>query len=180
MTLSDWINITLCILSFILALISVITVVITLRQNHKMIENSTRPYIVIYARITNFQTPTYNLIIKNMGQSGAEITKLKCNVDLLEFSYSSKMTPFGHIEGTFLAPGQSIISNIDGIKLSEKNIDKLIFNISYDSELKSYEEQYKVNCVADREDNILGRACTEDKELKIISYTLQDLVEKLL
>ena len=43
MEISDWINVILCILSFILAAISVITVVITLKQNSKMIENSTRP-----------------------------------------------------------------------------------------------------------------------------------------
>ena len=38
MTIGDWINVVLCILSFVLAAISVVTVVITLRQNKKMIE----------------------------------------------------------------------------------------------------------------------------------------------
>ena len=53
------INIMLCILSFILAAISVITVVITLRQNNRMIDNSTRPYVVVYSAVTNFQTPDF-------------------------------------------------------------------------------------------------------------------------
>ena len=52
MEVSDWINVILCILSFILAVISVITVIITLKQNSKMIKNSTRPYVVVYKNIT--------------------------------------------------------------------------------------------------------------------------------
>lgn len=35
MTVGDWINVILCVLSFVLAAISVVTVVITLRQNKK-------------------------------------------------------------------------------------------------------------------------------------------------
>ena len=42
------VNIILCVLSFILAAISVVTVIISLRQTSKMIEESTRPYISIY------------------------------------------------------------------------------------------------------------------------------------
>ena len=57
MQITDWINVILCILSFALAIISVITVIITLRQNNKMIENTRRPYIVIYGRVTDFQNP---------------------------------------------------------------------------------------------------------------------------
>ena len=40
MSIGDWINTILCILSFLLAAISVVTVVITLKQNSKMIEES--------------------------------------------------------------------------------------------------------------------------------------------
>jgi hypothetical protein len=179
MEISDWINVALCILSFILAVISVVTVIITLKQNSKMIENSTRPYITVYGRVTNFQNPAYYLVVKNMGQTGAEINKFNCNIDLLKFSYSNNIRPLGHMEGTFLAPGQSIITNIDSVKMSEENIDNIIFDITYTSGTKKYQEQYKVHYEADR-DNIQARASTKDKELKIISYTLQDLVEKLL
>ena len=47
MDVSTIVNIILCVLSFILAAISVVTVVITLRQNNKMIEESTRPFIYL-------------------------------------------------------------------------------------------------------------------------------------
>ena len=53
MDISTVVNIVLCILSFILALISIVTVVITLRQNHTMIENATRPYICVYGESIN-------------------------------------------------------------------------------------------------------------------------------
>lgn len=179
MQITDWINVILCILSFALAVISVITVIITLRQNNKMIENTTRPYIVIYGKVTNFQNPAYYLIIKNMGQSGAEITNFKCSIDLLKYSYSSERRPFEHINGTFLAPGQSIITNVKSIEMSKDNIQNIIFDIDYTSGTNSYSEEYKINYEADK-DNVQGRASTNGKELKIISYTLQDLVEKLL
>lgn len=179
MNISDIINITLCVLSFILAVISVITVIITLRQNSKMIENSTRPYIVVYGKVTNFQDPCYYLVVKNMRQTGAEITKFHCNINLLKYSYSSDRTPLGHMEGTFLAPGQTMIINIDHRKMSKENINEIIFDIKYNSGVKEYSEKCKINYEAYK-DNIQTRASTKDKELKIISYTLQDLVEKLL
>ena len=59
MEASDWINMSLSILSFILAAISVITVVLTLRQNNKMIEESSRPYISVYGDETNFSSPQF-------------------------------------------------------------------------------------------------------------------------
>ena len=90
MDVSIIINIVLSILSFVLAVISVITVVITLKQNNKMIENSTRPYIVIYGRYTNFQDPTYYLVVKNMGQTGASISGFSCDIDLAQYAYSTR------------------------------------------------------------------------------------------
>ncbi len=67
MEISDWINVMLCILSFILAVISVITVIITIKQNSKMIKNSARPYIVIYSNSTYFQDVKSRLNIKGIG-----------------------------------------------------------------------------------------------------------------
>ena len=82
MSISDIINIILCILSFVLAAISVITVVITLKQNSKMIENSTRPYITIYGKKTECGILKYFLVIKNFGSSGAVITDFHSEIKL--------------------------------------------------------------------------------------------------
>ena len=79
MDLSTTVNITLAVLSFLLAAISIVTVVITLRQNNKMIENSTRPYICIYFDYTQFGEPTGYFVVKNFGASAAYIDSLTYN-----------------------------------------------------------------------------------------------------
>lgn len=179
MMISDWINVVLCILSFLLAVISVITVIITLKQNHKMIENSTRPYIVVYSNITYFQDAKFYIILKNYGQSGATIEKFNCNIDLFKYYHSDERKPFEHINGTFIAPQQSFMVCVDPVKIYKDKIEKIVFEINYSNGLKKYEEKYEINFLA-YTDTYLSRASTKDKELKIISYTLQDLVEKML
>lgn len=58
------INTILAILSFFLAFTSIIFVVMTIKQNNKMIEESTRPYIGIYGDGTYIKNPNFYLIIK--------------------------------------------------------------------------------------------------------------------
>lgn len=179
MDISDWINVILCILSFILAVISVITVIITLKQNSKMIKNSTRPYIVAYKNITYFQDTNYYIILKNFGQTGAVIENFKCNIDLQNYSYLGKDRIFEHIEGTFIAPQQSVMGCVDTVKLFKDKIDIIEITITYSDAINKYNETYMINFLADT-DTAKSRASTDGKELKIISYTLQDFVEKLL
>lgn len=179
MSVSDIINIVLCILSFLLAAISVVTVVVTLRQNSKMIESSTRPYVVVYGQVANFQNPSFYLVIKNFGQSAASIQNLKCNVNLTDYAYGVDHTPFGCIEGAFIAPQQKILCNLDPLKMSANKLKTLNFEIEYNSGSKVYLEKFSINYEAFTK-NVQTRASTKDKELKIISYTLQDLVEKVM
>jgi hypothetical protein len=178
MNISDWINVVLCILSFILAVVSVVTVVITLRQNHKMIKNSTRPYVVAMAKVTNFQEPTFYLVIKNFGNSGAIIENFECNIDLNKVSYREDLSPFKNIAGSFIAPGQSYTCCLYSKKFKKNNIREFSVKLKYRDEMDSYEEVYPINYKAYIE-NVNVRAATEGKELRTISYTLQDLVEKL-
>ena len=177
MSLTDKINITLCILSFILAAISVVTVVCTLKQNNKMIRNSTRPYVVAMAQVTNFQNPAFYLVIKNYGNTGAIIKSLKSSIDLSQYSYAEGIKPFDNIANTFIAPGQTIICNLDCIKMSRQNLKCFDISVEYKDEIETFSEVYPINYEAYTK-NIQTRASTKDKELKIISYTLQDLVEK--
>ena len=177
MTVSDWINLSLSILSFILAVISVVTVVITLRQNHKMIEESNRPYITVYGDKTNFSSPQFYLVIKNFGKTGAFIESLECDIDLGKYSYQTGITPFQNIVGTLIAPNQNFICNIDYMQLSEDNIDVINFAIKYTANGKSYCEKYPVNYSAVKK-NITIKSATKDKELRTISYALQEMVQK--
>lgn len=179
MDISIIVNIILCVLSFILAVISVVTVVITLRQNSKMIENSTRPYVVIYPATTNFQSPNYYLCVKNFGQSGATVTSFSCDYDLKNCSYDENHVPFSHLEGTFLAPGQSYVASVDPKKIFHDVPHCLNFSISYIANRKKYSDSFSVNIEADS-DLVHIRANTDGKELRTISYALQDITEKLL
>lgn len=173
------VNIILCILSFILAAVSVITVVITLKQNSKMIENSTRPYIVVYLGMTNFQNPNYYLCIKNFGQSSAIITSFSCDCDLAEYSRIHSKIPFKHICPSSIAPGQLFKSTLDSKKLFNGTKKTMTFSIEYTFARNTYKDIYTINLEADS-DMVHTRANTDGKELKIISYALQDISENLL
>lgn len=177
MSVSDWINLSLAILSFILAAISVVTVVITLRQNHKMIEESNRPYISIYGDETNFSSPQFYIVLKNFGKTGAIIKSLECDIDLSKYSYQTGIVPFQHIIGTLLAPNQNFICNIDNKKLGEDDIEIINFSITYSANGKTYKENYPVNYKALKK-NITTKSENSTNELKVISYTLQEMVQK--
>ena len=177
MDVSVTVNIFLCVLSFILAAISVVTVVITLRQNNRMIENSTRPYIVIYSAKTNIVSPTYYLCVKNFGQSGATIHSFSCDQDLSKISFAAHIVPFKHLVGTFFAPGQTIFCSIDYAKV--KGSAPLTFSLTYSAGGKCYEEQFTINFDA-YSDLLLLRPGDETEPLKAISAAMQEITEKFL
>lgn len=183
MDISVIINIVLCILSFLLAAISIIFVIITIRQNNRlmdqnnrMIENSTRPYIIMYGLNLNFGTPLYHLVLKNFGQSGAIIHNLYCNYDLLKFSKRSdtNIAPFSSMKNTFLAPGQSISSAIDW-KKAVKETSLLNFTIEYSCNGKSYKEVCPVN-LNSSDGNTISKCDKENDNIHNISYAIQEYV----
>ena len=139
MDLSTKVNIVLCILSFVLAVISVVTVVITLRQNSKMIEGSTRPYIVIYNDLVNGAgTPLQFLIIRNFGQTAAIIDSLEITpkIDVL---YSNEL--FEHMDNQVIAPGQSYST---AFRLVDSSTT-LHAHIVYSSGKKSYTDVFDIS-----------------------------------
>lgn len=139
MDLPTKVNIALCILSFILAAVSVITVVITLRQNSKMIENSTRPYVVIYNDLVNGAgTPIQFLIIKNFGQTAATINSLEITPKV-NVRYSDEL--FSHMNGQIIAPGQSYST---AFKLEDSSI-ALTATISYSVGAKTYTDIFSIS-----------------------------------
>ena len=177
MTISDKINLISVIFSFILSSIAIVISIKTLKQNSKMIEESTRPAIMVVCKLTNSYSPKIYLIVKNYGKSPGKITKFKCDIDLSKYDYNNS-DPFKYLVGTTFAPGQSILTNIKHIELLE-NHDQINFEFEYSSLGKTYTETCRINLLAFK-NLIQTRFATEGKELKIISYTLQDLVEKFL
>lgn len=178
MQISDRVNIILSILSFLLTAISIITVVITLRQNHEMIENATRPYLTVYGAVTNFQEPQYYLVLRNFGQSNALITEFTSSIDLSICSDCSGVIPFEHIVGFTLAPNQAIQVPIDYNALISIS-QGITITMQYTSGQKKYSEISVINPPA-HADYPISRASTSGNEMKIISFTLQDIATRML
>lgn len=112
MDLSTKVNIVLSVLSFILAVISIVTVVITLRQNNKMIENSSRPYVCIYFDYIQCGEPTGYFVVKNFGASSAFIDSLTYN-DVIQNhpkSLADISTIFDGLSGNSIAPSQKFFA----------------------------------------------------------------------
>lgn len=70
-----------------------------------------------------------------------------------------------------------MLACVNTVKLFNDRIDIIEITITYSDEINQYNEIYKINFLADTDTTRL-RASTNGKELKIISYTLQDFVEK--
>lgn len=63
------------------------------------------------------------------------------------------------------------------MQLGADNVDVINFTIKYTANGKVYCEKYPVNYSALKK-NITTKVSTKDKELKAISYALQEMVQK--
>lgn len=182
LSIDNIISIAGIIVSLLTSIVAITISVKTLKQNSTMILESTRPYVVMYSETTNFQSPHFYLILKNFGQSGAVITNIECDTDLSAFSYNENRVPFSNFEDVFIAPGQSFSTNLDTRKIY-KDKDSypapVKFKIFYRNESKTFSDTFTIHFDANST-LITARASTKGDELKIISYTLQNLVEKKL
>lgn len=168
------VNIVLSILSFILALISIITVVITLRQNHTMIENATRPYLCIYGQSINPGSPEFYLVIKNFGASPATVTKFEYDPDLSNcYGFSPCRDFLSDIARCTFAPGQSRICRLDYSSVPES----ITFKLEYHSGKQTYSDTFTTD-IKSGADMLTTKLSTADKELRTISYVLQEILQK--
>ncbi len=138
LTITDRIELFAALVTLFVGLVSIIISVRTLRQNRKMIEGETRPYLQVYGATTNFGTkPRFYIVLKNFGKSGAVIEQFNCGPAASQQYCNVPL--FQHIAGAMIAPGQSFAAPID----VEHECD-IKFNISirYKSGAKSYNEQY--------------------------------------
>lgn len=139
------VNIILSVLSFALAATSVITVVITLKQNNKMLESSSRPYVVAYLVYQEAPSHIY-LCIKNFGKTSALVKSLKFEP---KFSLYKK-TSNELMNNTMLAPNQQLhflVSDEDKEKIIRENGFDFSVDIQYQDCCtdKVYAETYKIN-----------------------------------
>lgn len=177
MDIATIVNIILCVLSFILAAISVVTVVITLRQNNKIIEESTRPVISVYTDEINMGNPFFYLIVKNFGKSPAYITKFEYDFDFKGcYKIRNDKDYLKGLNNAVLAPGQSRICTLDYAKIDKE----VTFTLEYHSGAKKvYSDKFTIDLKA-RVSLPYGKVATEGKELRTISYALQEMLQKSL
>lgn len=174
LTISDIIQIIGIILSLLTGIVAICISIATLKQNSKMIEESTRPYIDIYSAGVYVGSSTYYIVLKNFGQSSAFINSFDCEIDLSKCINSQHPTkPFQGIEKSNIVPGQSFHALIDFKKTTEQT-DVLIFHISYSSGTHSYNQDIHLKLTANI-GNLVNHTTTEGKELATISETLQDM-----
>lgn len=176
MSLSDTLELFGILASTITSIIAIVISVLTLRQNAKMIEDSSRPCIGIYGLSTYICERNYYIILKNYGSSPARIESLTYDFDIVLLSKHKNCEPFSHIDGASIAPGQSYRCAIDFDKVTKYNLTCINFHICYSSGIRKYEDDIFLKIDAN-----LGNleAHTKSKEektpLAVISETLQDM-----
>lgn len=176
MGVTDWIQLIGILVSLAIGAVSIVIAVKTLKQNSRMIEESTRPYITVYFETINAGSAKGFFIVKNFGQTGAYITDFRCDDDFLKIEQRSESIEkeFTLLNGTFLAPIQAKRL----IFWPKGSPDRpATFYISYKSEDKIYKETVTLN-IANECKIPIYRTSTKDAELQTISYAMQEMVER--
>ena len=174
MLISDIIQIISIICTSLLSIIAIIISVLTLIQNNKMIEESSRPYIAISKHVVAINSPKEYLILKNYGSVGAEIIDIKYSIPIenLLKRNPDKREPFSYLIGTFIAPNQTFSPIISTKELQEENIS---FTITYKSGTKTYSTISNIRVQQDH-GILYSKNSTDGKELDTISRTLQEMI----
>jgi len=144
LTISDIIQLLSALIALFLGLVSIKISIKAMSQNSKMIEEATRPILIIYSEyIDDF---TFNLVVKNIGKSCGTIKKFICDFELLT-------------SGSYAFNGGDYISDFITITLPpngsckcplcyEKINRPVKFDITYESSTKSYKDQVYINLKA--------------------------------
>lgn len=170
-------NTLLSVSSFVLALISVVTVVVTIKQNTRMLESSSRPYISIYFDYVNMGEPIGYFVIKNFGNSSAKINSISYNeVVKNQPKTLCKVTDIlDGLIGNNIAPGQKFLLPV---RLFETPDGTCEFDIEYSSSTKSYSEKFEI--ITNQFGKLSKSRIKNDISDKLISYPLQEIAERLM
>lgn len=174
-------NILFCLLSLAIVAISVWVAISTLKQNSKMIEGSTRPYIGITGEHVNNSATEYKLVLKNYGSTEAFIRKIEFVGVSLRGSLPTKTDrePFEHLVGSSVLPNQSFVCILNGAVIDDlpHNIEA---RIEYESSTgKTYESAFNIPLGAYC-DIPSGRVYNPTEPCKTIAFTLQTIADKML
>lgn len=142
-TVSDWIQIIIAIITLFSVISSIVIAVKTLKQNNKMIKDNSRAHIIFYIDY-HPQTDKYYLIIKNFGNSIEKLKFIKItpNLDWNKTNVNSNINPLTDSTNVLLAPGQKISSWFDFDNYPDKIFD---IKLSYETMNETYVENYKID-----------------------------------
>ena len=143
MTTSDWIQIIIATITLFSVISSIVIAVKTIKQNSKMIKDSSRAYIIFYIDY-HPQTDKYYLIIKNFGNSIGKLKFIKItpNLDWNKTNANPNINPLTDSTNVLLAPKQKISSWFDFVKYPDKVFD---IELSYETMNEIYVENYKID-----------------------------------
>lgn len=168
-------DIALSILSFVLTVISVGIALSTLKQNNRMIEETTRPNLSLIILNDN----GVEFIIKNTGQSDAIIETITHNMN---FDFCSKhgYYPFKKCEGSVIAPGQYLGYIVEYDGFCDNNEDEVTVAIKYKSAIgKKYTLNQSYSIIALR-NQTYGETDVDENNASIIEAKNIQKIYKLL
>jgi len=177
MSISDIIQLCGIIVALAIGIVSIIISVTTVKQNSKMIEESTRPLISVYGESINPSSPMFYIVVKNFGSSPAVITKFDYDFDFMAaYPFNSNRDFLKDLINSSIAPNQSKICHLDYSKI---NIP-VTFTIEYKSSSKTYNDSMTVDLKAGSNMITSKSGSQSGTELKTIAYTLQEMLQKSL
>lgn len=176
--ISDWIALAGILASTIVSIVSVVIAVLTLRQNSKMIHDSTRPYITMYYTTVSGASCRGYFVVKNFGQTGAYITDFHYDNALK----NNRLQPetmnrqLDLIKGMYLAPQQK-----QAIMYYPETLPDHVcrFVIEYTDGKDQYTEICNID-IKNISEVAKYRNATKDKELINISKLMEEYIERLI
>lgn len=161
--------------SLFTSIVAIIISIKTLKHNSLVLEETTKANIAIYGESINTGTPMFFIVIKNFGASQAIIRKFEYDFDFSNcYTYPTNRDILKcDLINCSMAPGQSRICRLDYESITRP----ITFSIEYESCGKLYKESMTLDLRAgvDMPD---GKVATNGKEMRTISYTLQEIVQK--
>lgn len=116
------------------------------------------------------------MIVRNFGKSPAYITKFEYDFDFKGcYKIRNDRDYLEGLNNAVLAPGQSRICTLDYAKIDKE----VTFTLEYHSGAKKvYSDKFTIDLKAGVS-MPYGKVATEGKELRTISYTLQEMLQKI-